>query len=103
MAMKKKYDSFADFYRFYLSEHSNPWNRRLHFLGTGLFFFALIWIISTDNWSFLWLPWVCGYLFAWCGHFFIEKNRPATFKYPFYSMWGDFVMFRDMLTGKIPL
>ena len=45
----------------------------------------------------------CGYGFAWVGHFFFEKNRPATFRHPFYSFAGDWVMFKDILTGRIPL
>jgi len=92
---------FADFYPFYLSEHSNRTNRRLHFLGTTLGVAAIAHSLSTLN--FWWLPagLVAGYGCAWIGHFFIERNRPATFTYPLYSFMGDWVMWKDMLTGKI--
>ncbi|HVT35769.1 MAG TPA: DUF962 domain-containing protein, partial [Nevskiaceae bacterium] len=51
--------------------------------------------------ALLWLLPVLGYGFAWVGHFYFEHNRPATFKYPFYSLASDFVMYKDILTGKI--
>jgi hypothetical protein len=50
----------------------------------------------------LWAMPVAGYSFAWVGHFFFEKNRPATFQHPFYSLLGDFVMYRDMVLGRVP-
>ena len=96
-----KYSSFTDFYPFYLSEHSNRTCRRLHFVGTslGLVFFASA--IATQNWGLLLAGFVCGYAFAWVGHYFFEHNRPATFTYPFYSFAGDWVMWKDMLSGRI--
>ena len=96
-----KYSSFTDFYPFYLSEHSNRTCRRLHFVGTslGLVFFASA--IATQSWWWLLAGFVCGYAFAWVGHFFFEHNRPATFTYPFYSFLGDWVMWKDMLSGRI--
>lgn len=93
--------SFAEFYPYYLSEHSDRTCRRLHFIGTSLVLLMLVAIAVTGMAGLLWLVPVAGYGFAWVGHFFFEKNRPATFKYPFYSLWGDFVMYKDMLTGKI--
>ncbi|MEO0998433.1 MAG: DUF962 domain-containing protein [Pseudomonadota bacterium] len=93
--------SFRDFYPYYLGEHSNSLNRRLHFAGTtcvlALFLAA---IISANAWLLLALP-LAGYGFAWIGHFFVERNKPATFRHPFYSLLGDFVMYKDMLTGKV--
>ena len=96
-----KYRSFAEFYPFYLSQHANTVCRRLHFVGSLLVIAILTFSLVTVN--FLWLlalP-VVGYGFAWLGHFGFEKNKPATFTYPLYSLQGDWVMFFQMLTGKI--
>ncbi|HET8730285.1 MAG TPA: Mpo1-like protein [Moraxellaceae bacterium] len=94
--------SFADFYPYYLQEHSNRTCRRLHFVGTTLVIaIAVSAVLTGALWMLLLLP-VAGYGFAWLGHFGFEKNRPATFQHPFYSLWGDFVMYKDILTGKIP-
>ncbi len=95
------FKSFSEFYPFYLSEHANPTCRRLHVIGTTLVIAVVISAVATQNWWLLLLQPVIGYGFAWVGHFFFEKNRPATFKNPFYSLWGDFVMWKDVLTGKI--
>jgi hypothetical protein len=99
--MSQRYQSFREFYPFYLSEHANPTCRRLHFVGTTLVIaFLATAILTRDAW---WLvgALVAGYGFAWIGHFFFEHNRPATFTYPVYSFIGDWVMFKDLLTGKI--
>jgi len=101
--MKKRFKSFAEFYPFYLSEHSNPINRRLHFFGCVLVIVILLYTVFTQTWlALIALPMV-GYGFAWIGHYFVEKNRPATFTYPLYSFMGDWVMFKDIITGKIKL
>jgi hypothetical protein len=95
------YKTFADFYPFYLAEHSDRTCRRLHFIGSTLVLFVLVYVIATGNlWALLLAP-VFGYGFAWVGHFFFEHNKPATFKYPFYSFVGDWVMYKEILTGKI--
>lgn len=99
--MSGVYNNFRDFYPFYLSEHSNRINRRLHFFGTFCSLLVFVFVILTGNWAWVGLALVIGYGFAWAGHFFFEQNRPATFRYPFYSLAGDLVMFRDMLTGRI--
>ena len=99
--MEKQYTSFAEFYPFYLQEHSKSSTRRLHFVGTALFLVSLAWISLSGSWESWWVLPLVGYGFAWIGHFFFEKNRPATFTYPFYSLCGDFMMFKDMLTGKM--
>ncbi len=97
-----QYSSFRDFYPFYLAEHSNLICRRLHFIGTsGIVIIAVLVAAQVLPLVWLWAIPICGYGFAWVGHFFFEKNRPATFKYPFYSLIGDWVMYKDMLTGKI--
>ena len=97
-----QYSSFKDFYPFYLGEHANLICRRLHFIGTsGIVVIATLVITQVLPLVWLWAIPVLGYGFAWVGHFFFEKNRPATFKYPFYSLLGDWVMYKDMLTGKI--
>ena len=97
----ERYPSFATFYPFYLTEHRNPTCRRLHFAGTFLVMLSLLAISGTQSWSLLWLLPVIGYGFAWTGHFFFEKNRPATFQYPLYSLMGDFRMFYEILTGRL--
>jgi hypothetical protein len=100
--MAERYKSFGDFYPFYLSEHSNRTCRRLHFVGTSCV--ALILMYALVSGEYLWLlaaP-LAGYAFAWVGHFAFEKNRPATFSYPWYSLLGDWVMFKDILTRRIP-
>ncbi|WP_339845365.1 Mpo1-like protein [uncultured Halopseudomonas sp.] len=100
-AGEKAFQSFAEFYPFYLSEHANDTSRRLHYIGSLLVLCILAWAILSQNWLLLIVIPVAGYGFAWVGHFFFEKNRPATFKYPLYSLMGDWVMLRDALTGRI--
>jgi hypothetical protein len=99
--MSQRYQSFREFYPFYLSEHANPTCRRLHFVGTTLVIAFLATAFLTRNAWWLVGALVAGYGFAWIGHFFFEHNRPATFTYPGYSFIGDWVMFKDLLTGKI--
>lgn len=94
--------SFREFYPFYLGEHANRTCRRLHFVGTTLVILTTVYALLSGNYGALWLLPVFGYGFAWVAHFFVEKNRPATFKAPLYSLMGDFVMYKDMLTGRIP-
>ena len=95
------FNSFSQFYPFYLSEHADRTCRRLHFVGTSLVILVAVSAIASGRLGLLWLLPVLGYGFAWVGHFYFEKNRPATFKYPFYSFMGDFVMYKDIWTGKI--
>ena len=97
----QRYSSFAEFYPFYLSEHANRTTRRLHFVGSSLALVCLLALVLTGN------PWwlvgaaLAGYGFAWFSHMTVEKNRPATFRFPLYSFVGDWVMFWQMLTGEI--
>lgn len=96
------YASFTEFYPFYLGEHSTRLCRRMHFIGSTLVLAALVLALATGQWRWLWLMPVAGYGFAWVGHYAFEKNRPATFRHPLYSLAGDWVMYAQMLRGKIP-
>lgn len=97
----EKIKTYAEFWDFYVREHSEPLTRYLHFIGTTLGIVLLVWIARTGNWLYLPLCFVIGYAFAWFSHFFIEKNKPATFTYPFWSFISDYKMVFYMLTGKM--
>ena len=97
----ERFSSFAQFYPYYLQEHSNDICRRLHYVGSLLVLSIFVYALSQQQWHLLWLMPLAGYGFAWVGHFVFEKNKPATFKYPFYSLLGDWVMLKDTLTGRI--
>jgi hypothetical protein len=97
-----RFESFAAFYPFYLAEHRNATCRALHFAGSTLVVALVVLAIASANaWWLLAVPFA-GYGFAWLGHFVFEKNRPATFRYPLYSLIGDWVMYWQLLTRKIP-
>ncbi|MDH1107594.1 DUF962 domain-containing protein [Pseudomonas otitidis] len=95
------FNSFAEFYPYYLQEHSNDVCRRLHYVGSLLVLAILGYALATQQWLWLLAMPLAGYGFAWVGHFVFEKNRPATFKYPLYSLMGDWVMLKDAFTGRI--
>ncbi|WP_439880769.1 Mpo1-like protein [Pontibacter sp. MBLB2868] len=95
-----RYTTFKEFYPYYLSEHQNTTSRILHFIGTGLLIIVAITALVAGAYKWLILVPVIGYGFAWVGHFFFERNKPATFKYPFYSLASDFKLFFDILRGK---
>lgn len=99
-----QFNSFRDFYPYYLAEHSDKRCRALHYLGSTLVLLILACAIVTGQWWTLWLVPVVGYGFAWIGHFGFEHNKPATFKYPAYSLLGDWVMYgqflKRLVTGK---
>ncbi|QFU04077.1 hypothetical protein FIU82_03450 [Pseudoalteromonas sp. THAF3] len=99
---KENFNSFKAFYPYYLQEHENPVCRRLHFIGSLVVLAILGFAVFSGSYIWLWAMPVAGYGFAWVGHFFFEKNRPATFRHPVYSLIGDWVMFKDMLIGKVP-
>ena len=99
--MSESYRNFAEFYPYYLSEHRNRTCRRLHFVGTGLALLLLLLAFMTSTWSLLLAVPLVGYSFAWVGHVVFERNRPATFRHPVYSLMGDLAMFRDILRGRI--
>ncbi|BCG23442.1 MULTISPECIES: Mpo1-like protein [Pseudomonas] len=100
-APAERFSSFAEFYPYYLQEHSNDVCRRLHYVGSLLVLSILAYALVTQQWLWLLALPVAGYGFAWVGHFVFEKNRPATFKYPLYSLMGDWVMLKDAFTGRI--
>jgi hypothetical protein len=98
-----RFETFEDFYPYYISEHSHPDNRRLHVIGTGLAILCLSQVVLWGVWGglkYLILAGIIGYGFAWAGHYFIEKNKPATFTYPAWSLMGDFRMFWEVVTRK---
>ena len=98
---EKRIASLREFYPYYLNEHSDLTNRVLHFVGTGLVISILIYGLVSQQYKLLFFMPLAGYGFAWFGHFFIEKNKPATFKYPLYSLTSDFIMFWHILTLQI--
>ena len=95
--------SFKEFYPYYLSEHRNVTCRRLHFIGSSLGLCFAAAAIYTANYWLLLGGLISGYICAWIGHFFFEHNKPATFRYPFYSFAGDWVMFVQILQGRVSL
>lgn len=98
-----RHASFREFYPFYLAEHSNRICRRLHFIGSGLVLATLVVAILNRDARWLWLAPLFGYGFAWLGHIVFEKNRPATFTHPLYSFAGDWVMFWNILRGRVTI
>ena len=98
--MEQRFSSLKEFYPYYLTEHRLPATRVLHFIGTGL---ILLWpvlaIVTRNAWWLLGIP-LGGYGFAWIGHFFFERNKPATFRYTGYSLASDFILFSHLLTGR---
>ena len=100
MSEPARYKTFTDFYPFYLDEHKNLVSRRLHFVGTSIALVILVTALLTQSWWLLLVALIQGYAFAWVGHFFFERNRPATFKYPGYSLMGDWRMWWKILTRK---
>lgn len=100
-AQVERFQTFKAFYPFYLQEHANLTCRRLHFIGSTLVLLILATALLRGEYALLWLMPLAGYGFAWIGHFFFEHNRPATFQYPLYSLIGDWVMYKEMWTGRI--
>ena len=100
MKEETRFRSFGEFYPFYLSEHTNPISRRLHFTGTSIALALLVAALATQHRWLVGVALIQGYAFAWVGHFFFEHNKPATFRYPGFSLLGDWRLWWDILTGK---
>ena len=100
MPEPRRYASFRDFYPVYLAEHSNPVSRRLHVVGTGLAFVLIVAAGAAARPRLLLAAPLAGYGFAWLGHVAFEKNRPATFRRPLFSLMGDVRLFFETVTGR---
>ena len=99
--MARAHRTFAEFWPYYLREHSRPQTRALHYAGTSLAIGLAIAALLSGRLLLLALLPLAGYFFAWIAHFGIEKNRPATFSYPVWSLWADFRMWWLWLTGRL--
>ena len=99
--MAERYATYPEFWPFYLRQHAKPATRRIHFFGTGLVFLLLVIAVATQSWWLLIAVPVAGYAPAWYAHFFVEHNRPATFTYPFWSLFSDFRMFFLWCAGRL--
>jgi hypothetical protein len=98
---QRQFKSFNEFWPYYLGEHSKPATRFLHGLGTLLALGLIILLVAKGKWWLVPLGLIPGYAFAWAAHFFVEKNRPATFSHPLWSFMADWKMLALMLTGKL--
>lgn len=96
-----RFQTYEEFWPYYLTEHRKPETRALHYFGTGLGLALVAAAALTLDWTLLPIALVSGYLFAWIGHFLVEKNRPATFKYPLWSFLSDFRMLGLWLVGRL--
>lgn len=97
---ERKYKSFSEFYPYYLTEHKKRGTRITHFIGTTLFLLLVLSAILTANGWYIFYGVIAAYGWAWIGHFFIEKNKPATFQYPLWSLISDFKLYFQILSGK---
>jgi hypothetical protein len=93
--------NYAEFWDFYVREHSKPFTRSLHFIGTSIGLILLVWFVWSGRWYYFPIFLAVGYGFAWFAHLVVEKNRPATFKYPVWSFVSDFRMMWFMITGRM--
>jgi len=98
---EERYNSFTEFWPYYLAEHSKPGTRLLHLVGTTIALGCAAYFIVVGKWWLFPLALIPGYGAAWIGHFFLEKNKPATFQYPLWSFMGDYKMIFMMLTGRM--
>jgi hypothetical protein len=99
---RQEINSFEEFWPFYVTEHSQPATRVLHAAGTTVGTACAVALLATGRWRLLPLALIPGYAVAWAGHFFVEHNRPASFKYPLWSFIADYKMLAMMLAGKMP-
>ena len=93
--------TFKEYYKYYLTLHQNKWNRRLHALGQLLTLLFIALVIQERQWLLLFVAPLIVYPFAWSGHFFFEKNKPAAWSNPLWAKACDWLMLRDMLKGKL--
>ncbi len=93
--------NYAEFWDFYVSEHSLPLTRLLHFVGTTFGIALAVFFVARGQWYFFPVFFVVGYGFAWFAHFVVEKNKPASFRFPFWSFISDFKMMWYMATGRM--
>lgn len=98
---RREIKSFEEFWPFYVTEHSQPATRALHVAGTGIGTACALALVATGKWRLLPLALIPGYAAAWAGHFFVEHNRPASFKYPLWSLLADYKMFALTLAGRM--
>ena len=98
---QRRYKSFAEFWPHYVAEHSKPSTRLLHLIGTTIALATVVYFIAVGRWWLFPVALIPGYGAAWIGHFFIEKNKPATFQYPLWSFMGDYKMIAYMITGRM--
>jgi len=98
---QRQYNSFSEFWPHYVAEHSRPHTRLLHLIGTAISIACAVYFITIGRWWLFPLALIPGYGAAWIGHFFIERNKPATFQYPLWSFIGDYKMIWMMLTGRM--
>jgi hypothetical protein len=98
---QNSFRTFGEFYPFYLGEHADRTCRRLHFVGTTIAAVLIATALVTQHWWLIAVALVQGYAFAWVGHSFFEHNKPATFKYPWFSLMGDWRLWWDILNGRI--
>jgi len=96
-----KIETYREFWPYYLREHGKRETRALHFLGTALAIALFAAAAYYYDWTLAFGAVISGYLFAWIGHFFVERNRPATFTYPLWSLISDFRMFFTFLAGRL--
>lgn len=98
--MSERIKTYREFYEFYLDEHQKTGTRIFHFLGILFVFAVIAFVIYSGKERFLWYIPIFGYGFAWLSHAFIERNKPATFRYPLWSLISDFKLFFELLIGK---
>ncbi len=97
----REHKDFESFWPYYLREHARPATRRWHYVGSTLALLVLFGAVLTQNWWALLAVPLAGYFFAWLSHAFVERNKPATFTYPLWSLIGDFRMYALFLTGRL--
>lgn len=99
--MAERKANYAEFWPYYLQEHANPQTRHFHYVGTALVITIAVFSLATQRWLLLLGMPVAGYFFAWISHAFIERNKPATFTHPLWSLVSDFRMFFLWLSGRL--